>query len=169
MMTMTNSKPLPPLSLLREFFLIDESSPSGLRWRVKRTRSAVPGSVAGSTNNSTGYWFVGVNSRIYLVHRIIYFIHHGTDPVGSVIDHADRDRTNNKIENLRMVDCSHNSRNTGLDPRNVTGCTGVCIHKSTGKYYAYIRAYRKYKHLGNFDNLEDAIAARKAAEVRLWG
>lgn len=49
-----------------------------------------------------------------------------------------------------------------------TGYTGVSVHKS-GKYRAYICFRRKQYHLGIFDSIEDAIAARKQAEKEIYG
>lgn len=42
--------------------------------------------------------------------------------------------------------------------------TGVCWSNSANKWRAYINVDGKQKHLGYFDNIEDAIKARKDAE-----
>lgn len=44
---------------------------------------------------------------------------------------------------------------------------GVCRDKRYGGWIAYISVGRKQTHLGKFDNLEDAVAARKQAERAL--
>lgn len=49
---------------------------------------------------------------------------------------------------------------------NKSGCTGVSFVKKTGKWSARISRDGKRHHLGFFDDLEDAIAARKAAEAK---
>ena len=41
---------------------------------------------------------------------------------------------------------------------------GVCWSNTTNKWRAYINLEGKQKHLGYFDNIEDAIQARKDAE-----
>ena len=56
------------------------------------------------------------------------------------------------------------------DPQErVKNIPGVCYIKSNGKYKAYIKINNKQKHLGYFDNLEDAIKARKEAEESMKG
>lgn len=51
-----------------------------------------------------------------------------------------------------------------LSNRNRTGHLGVSFHKASKKYVAKIYRNRKSIHLGLFDNIEDAVAARKASE-----
>lgn len=57
-----------------------------------------------------------------------------------------------------------NPKRTLMRSTNVTGCAGVDIHKASGKYQARIETKGKTKYLGLFENLDDAIAARKQAE-----
>lgn len=52
---------------------------------------------------------------------------------------------------------------------NTTGTTGVYWDKSRGLWSAEIMFKRKKYHLGRFAKKEDAIAARKSAEKRVWG
>ena len=120
--------------------------------------------IAGGISATTKYWNIGIFNKKYQVHRIIYFMYHEIDPGNLLIDHIDRDKTNNKIDNLRLVDHITNSRNRTArkSSKSYAGWPGVRFLK--GRYYADIKA-----SLGSFDNPEDAIAARKAAEVRLWG
>ena len=51
----------------------------------------------------------------------------------------------------------------------VKDIAGVCWSKSNNKYKAYIKIDGKQKHLGYYDNLDDAIKARKQAEETLRG
>lgn len=54
------------------------------------------------------------------------------------------------------------------DPQErVKNIPGVCWSKSNNKYKAYIKIDNKQHHLGYYDNLEDAIQARKRAEEEL--
>lgn len=48
-----------------------------------------------------------------------------------------------------------------------TGITGVAVHRS-GRYRAYITVDRKQISLGYYDDINDAIAARKAAEQKYF-
>lgn len=112
-----------------------------------------------------GYLQVSFNSKPHLVHRIIYAMMTNSDiPEGFDIDHVDGDRLNNKWNNLRLVTRSENLKNMGVKSTNTSGHHGVSKRRDTGKYHAYINSDGKRTHLGNFTELDDAVAARKAAE-----
>lgn len=103
-----------------KYFYYDETSPTGLRWKVPRfggegSRIRKPGDVAG-TMRSDGYINMGIqiNHVRYrtLGHRVIWFLAHGSLPPEDMeIDHIDGDRRNNKLENLRAVQPAINLRN----------------------------------------------------------
>lgn len=54
-----------------------------------------------------------------------------------------------------------------INKNNSTGVPGVSVFRN-GRYRAYINIGRKQIHLGFFDKLDDAKAARKAAEQRYF-
>lgn len=58
------------------------------------------------------------------------------------------------------------SRNK-LIKTNKSGVTGVYWSNSKGKWIAQIEFQKKSHYLGSYDNKEDAIKARKAAEEKL--
>lgn len=68
------------------------------------------GAVAGHTERD-GYIRIGAFKRLWLAHRLAWFMHHGTDPGDLFVDHIDGDRSNNAIANLRLADASQNSAN----------------------------------------------------------
>ena len=94
---------------------------------------------------------------------------HKKDPLNLDIDHKDRNKGNNKIDNLRLVTTSENLRNVGKLSNNTSGVKGVSFYKSLGKYRAQIFVNGKRFHLGYFTSFEDAAAARRAAELKYWG
>jgi len=112
-----------------------------------------------------GYLQVHIGEHNVFVHRIIWFMHHGTYP--DQIDHINRDRTDNRIENLRAADNSSNQRNVGLRKDNSTGHKG--IHIADGKYLARIRFKNVRHYLGVFKTLEEAVQAYRDKEVELYG
>lgn len=79
------------------------------RWKVALTNSVGVGLVAG-TLGSRGYWHIRIGGTTYASHRLAWFYVHGEWPT-QVIDHIDRDRSNNRIANLRDVSLSDNNRN----------------------------------------------------------
>ncbi|NTF67922.1 HNH endonuclease [Rhizobium rhizogenes] len=106
---------------------------------------------------------LGISER-HLSSRLIWAWHHGEWP-SELVDHEDGNTLNDRIGNLRDIPPATNSKNMKMHSGNTSGVTGVCWHKQRGKWKAEIMANRVKKHLGVFDNIEDAIAARKAAEA----
>lgn len=104
-----------------------------------------------------GYIKIDYRRRTYFAHRLIFLWCHGWWP--EIIDHIDRDPTNNRIENLRSCTASENRINQKLRQTNKTGTTGVCWHKSAKKWQARKFIGGRRVDLGRFDNIEDAIQA----------
>ena len=67
--------------------------------------------VTPTLNNLSGYYQVKLNGKTHIYHRILakHFIPNPDDL--PEIDHIDRDKTNNSLENLRWVTRSQNSSN----------------------------------------------------------
>ena len=79
------------------------------------------------------------------------------------VDHENHNRMDNKWGNLRDVISQQNQMNMGKRKNNSSGVQGVRVLPS-GKFCAYIMVNRKQLSLGSYDDLEDAISARKSAE-----
>lgn len=120
------------------------------------------GRVAGTPLN-TGYYSVMVDGNYHLLHKLIYCYHHNTWP--NVLDHKDRNKENNKIENLRPASKSLNEANTGLRRNNSSGYKGVAYHKAAKKW----RAYLQCKHIGLFDTIEEAALAYNQRAFETYG
>lgn len=127
-------------SLFDEWFYVDETSPSGLRWKKKPTRSKfLKDSQAGSiltTEAGKKYWQITLLYRVYKVHRIVYLLSHGETCVDKVVDHIDSNGLNNKIKNLRLVNFKDNS--TNMKNVSSTGIHNLHEHKCKGKSRGYI-------------------------------
>lgn len=113
--------------------------------------------------HSQGYLSTCIGSKEYLAHRIIWFMQTGCWP--DQVDHIDHDRSNNRWSNLREVSSRLNQLNMSQKKSNTSGVTGVRVLPS-GKYHAYIMVNRKQIALGSYDDINDAKAARQAAEVK---
>lgn len=108
--------------------------------------------------NKDGYLEVQVSKRRYLAHRLAWLLSHGAWPEHS-IDHANRIKTDNRIENLRYLTPSQQSQNTNINSRNVSGYRGVSWDSAVGKWRARIRVNNKKYSLGYFDDALDAYHA----------
>ena len=137
-----------------------------LYWKINRSTRIKKGSKAGYLHHK-GYMCVLYQNKSYSVHRIVWEMHNWPIPSNKEIDHADRNKANNKIENLRCCSRSQNCQNPSMRNNNTSGHTGVCWHKTRKKWSAYITINGKKRHLGWFNTLEEAIAARKKAEQEL--
>lgn len=97
------------------------------------------------------------------VHRIVWAMHYGKWPE-QTIDHIDRNKKNNRIENLRDVSMSVNLQNRG-NP-DATGFLGVT--KAGARFKADTKFGTKHVYLGTFDTPEQAhdayVRAHAAAE-----
>lgn len=95
----------------------------------------------------------------YLVHRVVWELHNGEIPSGMQIDHINRNKQDNRIENLRLATVVQNSWNVE--------CKGYNYDKRSGKYLARIRIDGKRKNLGLFETAEEASEAyQKAKQTR---
>lgn len=112
-----------------------------------------------------GYWGVSLCSSRYLAHRVIWYMHYGVIPSG-FIDHINRDRSDNRICNLRETTRLENNQNkVGPYKNNRLGIPGVIVQR--GKFRARIRVAGKLISLGYFDTSEAAYAAYMDAKKRL--
>lgn len=109
-----------------------------------------------------GYHVSVLLRRRYSAHRVIWKLVHGIEP--DDIDHINGDRTDNRLENLRNVSRLVNTRNQKLPSNNTHGHLGV--YSVGSKWRAQIRVRGALKDLGRFAHFNDAVAARKAAEMR---
>lgn len=148
---------------LRE--LLNYDSETGVFvWKVNRRRARA-GTVAGSVG-SHGYIKIMIDGSNYYAHRLVFLWLFGRWPAQQ-IDHKNHRRTDNRWTNLRDdIDSITQHRNYRMSPKNSSGFTGVSWYKGTKKWRARIQVHGKFLHLGCFAEIEDAIAARKAANIK---
>lgn len=113
-----------------------------------------------------GYLHGRIFDRPYKAHRVIWLLHSGSWPAMH-LDHINGIRADNRIINLREVTRTENMQNQRIRSDNSSGVIGVCWDKSRGNWMAYIDAHHKRVYLGRRDELEEAIALRKAAEIEM--
>lgn len=146
--------------------LLDYNLETGIvRWKVNRTRGVKgvkAGDVAGHIDKS-GYRIITLDKVNYYAHRLAIYYVHGYWPENDV-DHINRNKSDNRIENLREVSHSCNIKNAKLFKNNTTGVKGICQNKN--KYMAYIWHKKQY-NLGFYDDKTEAVFARYAGEQAL--
>lgn len=117
------------------------------------------------TKNAKGYFNGYINGVPYLAHRVIWKMVTGSDP--EFIDHEDGNPQNNRIENMRSVSLSENSRHIGVTKANTSGVMGVHWHSRNKTWTANIHSKGRLKHLGTFKTKEEATHSRIQAERSL--
>lgn len=141
------------INLINERFTYEPDT--GLfRHKISSKRKRA-GTIAGSLD-SQGYTIltlqVNGKPKLYKAHRVSWLIHNGKWP-DNEIDHINRDRSDNRISNLR--DVAHRDNMNNMD--QVDSAKGY--YKSGNKYKAQIRMNGKQVYLGRFDNEEKAKQA----------
>lgn len=134
-----------------------------LYWRISPKPGVSAGDVAGYPVN-TGYWRVTFKGTSMSRNRLVWIMHNGAIPDGVEVDHKDRVRANDKINNLSLMTSSQNNSNRGVFKNNKSGSRGVTITDS-GKFKAQITVNGEVLHLGTHDTLFAASAAYEKARV----
>lgn len=83
---------------------------------------------------------------------------------GILVDHKHGIKTDNRKSELHFANKYQNGQNHKTYSSNTSGFTGVHFHKGTNKFMARIKVDKKYKYLGLYENIEDAIKARLDTE-----
>lgn len=130
------------------------------RWNGRYSHKQALGSV-----HPKGYKHGVLQNKTVKAHRVIYKLIHGVDP--EEIDHIDGNSSNNRIENLRSVSHAENMKNQKTPITNSTGHIGISFYKASGKWMASIGDSGESIFLGYFDNIENAITARRNKEIEL--
>jgi hypothetical protein len=126
------------------------------------------GNIVG-TIATNGYIRIRIDDKYYPRSHLVWLYVHGNYVAeNQAIDHINRNRSDDRICNLRIVENIDNYKNMKKFNTNKSGTTGVAWHKKAGKWRAYIMINYKQVHLGLFSTIEQAIDARDKANI-LYG
>lgn len=132
-------------------------------WKVDFDNHSI-GDLAG--NNHDGYLMLVVSKKKVFLHRLAWLAVYGEFPKG-FIDHINKNRSDNRIENLRDATKVENGMNRKLSSNNKSGFTGVSWSGTHKKWISQISDNKKRILIGYFDDKESAIVARKEKEIEL--
>lgn len=166
---------LPQLKMLKDDSFISNATPitdeanqlfrydqhtGKLYWKPRDDASfntKYAGKEAGSAYD--GYIRIRILESRSRAHRVAWFLYYGVDPGRYVIDHIDRNRSNNAIKNLRLATTSLNTSAASL--KFAKGYT-----QYSDRYYASIYVGGVNKHLGVYDTeIEARLAYETAVEL----
>jgi hypothetical protein len=128
--------------------MIKYDSKTGLFFReTKPEKGWFPG-----YKNKAGYLCLYLKGKVVYAHRLAWFLMVGEWPPHTM-DHIDRDKTNNKWENLRCVTRSINSlHRPGI---------GASLHKASGLWRARVSVKCVEILVGYFKTKEEAMLKAK--------
>lgn len=117
------------------------------------------GKVMGRANEQ-GYILIGVDGKCYRAHRLAWLYVYGKLPKGN-LDHKNRIRADNWIDNLRESSQAENTKNRSMQSNNTTGYTGVYPNPYKRKdgvqrYYIEINHKGKTRTIGKFNSMKEA-------------
>ena len=105
------------------------------------------------------YRKVRIDGRSIQENRVVWVWHHGNIPEGLVVDHINRVKDDNRIENLRVLTNRENTSNwqqrdlpTGIRPP----------YGRSKRFRAVAKKDGKRCHIGYFLTINEAVAAREA-------
>ncbi|MGE3267179.1 MAG: AP2 domain-containing protein [Chloroflexota bacterium] len=102
--------------------------------------------------------------RLLKLHRALLGLIHGDDTEG---DHIDRDRLNDRRNNLRATTREGNGQNVSSFSGSTSEFRGVSWENGRQKWRADIKANGRSKNLGYFDTESEAAEAARLARARL--
>jgi hypothetical protein len=119
-----------------------------------------------------GYYSISLSKKqqytYYFVHRLVA-LHFIPNPNNfPIIDHIDRNKTNNISSNLRWTSYSVNNQNKERNSKHKNPLIGVHLTED-GKYRARIEHNRQKINIGTFGTIEDAGYAYDLTAKKLFG
>ena len=155
----TKAKPLPPLSVLREYFSYDPET--GIVERIKPIRNGPIGPVG--TAEKHGHLHVEFRGKYIKLHRLAWLFQTGQEPPEK-IDHKNRKPSDNRWVNLRESTHQGNMANCHRPGKHLPG-----THPAGNRWYAQATSRTDIQSLGAFDTEAEAHAAYRAWHLSYYG
>ena len=126
------------------------------------------GRILKSWDNTDGYLILDFKMngkrKSAKIHRLVAEAFIPNPENKECVDHIDRVRNNNNVNNLRWATKSENSINKKIQSNNTSGFSGVIYCKTKMKWLVSININKKRKHVGYYMTFDEAIKVRKEQE-----
>lgn len=133
-----------------------------IKWNTKWA-----GKVAGA--KSKGYVVIQIPNPIsYRAHVLAWLLVWGEWRPND-IDHRNRNRSDNRIDNLRMATEEQNCCNKGMQRNNKSGVTGVWFVQQSQRWEAKISLGKRIVWRRSFVTIEEAAEARREMLPKIHG
>jgi hypothetical protein len=118
--------------------------------------------------HKTGYYCSSYGGKTVYTHRLIWFWRYGYWP--RRLDHINRVKTDNRIENLREVTAAQSAQNRAFIGRYLSKCIYFDpTHQSPKKYRVRVQAEGRRRHIGWYLTEAEAQHAATAAVKQYHG
>lgn len=117
----------------------------------------------------TGSFYISGKHTVSFKTRKYVYLHRwilGISESKTVVDHINHDTLNNTRENLNIVTQAENVQNRRKQRNNTSGHPGVIWAKNQNKWSVTINDNGVQKYVGVYEDLGDAVKARKLAEIQ---
>jgi hypothetical protein len=132
-----------------------------------KTLRILRGLSSGAGYEAVSLFADGVRKREY-IHRLVACEFLDNPNNLTEVDHVDRNKCNNSVDNLRWCSRSENCSNRGKKENASSSFKGVTWHKQRQKWQAAISVEGKSKHLGLFESEVQAAVAYNNAAIQYY-
>ena len=153
---------MPTLESLKSILHYDPAT-GVFTWLSPPRNQTKVGDVAGCLNLD-GYILISIDNIRHRAHRLAWLYMTGSWP-GKQVDHRNRNRSDNRWNNLREANNAINQQNKQITNSNKIGLSGVS--KSGRGFRATIKVFGAQVYLGTHNTPEQAHAAYLTAKLRL--
>lgn len=115
-----------------------------------------------------GYTSICIDGEQWLAHRVAWVMFYGEEPP-RIIDHINRDKSDNRIANLRDGGNGINEINAKAPTDSPFGISGVRPASKNGHYQAYVATRGNFKSFYHGPDFFEACCARKSWEAKFLG
>jgi hypothetical protein len=152
---------------LKRLFYYHENSGDFVR-QCSVSSNTAAGDQAGCLNHD-GYLVIRIGGILHYAQRLAWLYVNG-EWLPEGVDHKDRVRHHNWLDNLKPATQSQNISNQARGRKNTsTGCKNIVWDARRRKFRVHVRLDYKQYHVGRFDTLEAALEAREKALATYHG